>query len=180
MIDAVDVSPSAEAIGLDDMTTDELRERLARVELSITDIKEMLNDDTRPDLMGDSYTDWRRRAIWARMKLKKGRKQITAALEVRRIEAREAEKAARIQRHAESVKRGHEQRSRVLSSLGSTGVDGLLLRVRVVLDHLLPPGQPLPEVLTDEDRQTLHLLQIYLRDTYGTSAVRHGRQERAS
>lgn len=166
-------SGPVEDIDLSGMTLDELRAESVACQGEIDRINEQLQDAQRVIDLGIGYPDWRRRARWALVCRKQEKREIGVAILQRQEEAAAARKA----RHEDRIRAMQERRDAAIAAIEDRGnVDGLLLRVKVVVQHLIGDGKEPPDSLTDGDLDALHDLSVYLRGRFTNDGVRYARR----
>jgi hypothetical protein len=162
-----------DVVDLTAMSQEELRAELVACTAEIDHIKEQLQDQQRRIDLGDGYQAWYRRARWALVHRKNEKREIGLLISQHQSEAT----AARLAEHARRTRDMQERRAAALAAIEDRGnTDGLLLRLKVVLQHLIGDGNEIPDALTDSDQDALHDLSVYLRAKFTSEGVRDARR----
>lgn len=171
-----------EVVDLDVMTTEELLIERRTVMHEIQSIDAQLKDkDRRPSApeddspAWDEYRGWRRRARWAFVYRKKELQDIKQVLTERRdvgaagnlLKLRETDPAA----YTAQIQAAAEKNRKTVEAIRSTGLEAMMLRAFRVFCHMHPAGSGLPDAVDARDRETLHELALFLRQTYGHDNV---------
>lgn len=170
-------------VDLDSLTIEELIREKDAVKTAIVEITQQLRDPTRrprepedDSPVWDAYRAWRRSARAALAYREKERIDIKAVLRERHDTATAGRRLRMAHlcpdQPASEAEVLAARTQRLIDAIADQTPDMLLLRAYRAIRNLIGvDGQELPDTLDDEDRDTLTLLAIRLRETFGKTSV---------